>query len=264
MNRQSIGIFLSACLLSPLCMAADSDKPEKTEKPPAAHGHRGAKKIVLENGDGAVITLWNPDLSTQPLTLEHNSVTVPVTGVNNYHAVVAEKAWSGHKETVIRYEYMFGRPSHQSPARLAAAEKSEFEIVPDPIPREHYRYHSQQNWGFLVRLHGKPLANQPLTLETSHGTLQTLSSNAEGRVEFRIPDDFPDLVEGERDKRLAQFTISSEYRDEGITYTTQLNADYRINPSHWQSTRLGLLVLGIGLLTGSYLGRAKKTKGDKA
>jgi hypothetical protein len=144
---------------------------------------------------------------------------------------------------------------------LTAQQKTEFEIVPDPIPREHYRYHSQQRWGFLVRFNGQPVRDLEVRLQTSNGTHLSTTSDAEGRVVFRIPDDFPDLVEGERDRRLSQFTASSEYIQEDKRYTTQLNADYRINPSHWQSTPWGLLVIGVGFIAGGFIGRVNNPGG---
>jgi hypothetical protein len=264
MKNQSLIILISTALLSPLEVTADEPQTHNIAKQQITHSHRGPKSFDLENADGATITLWKPDLSTQTLTPVHSSVTLPVTGVNNYHVLVAEKDWGDHKEAIIHYAYLHGRPSHQSPAKIAAAQKTEFEIVPDPIPREHYRYHTLQEWGFLVRMQGSPLAGQPITLTTSHGTQHTLTTGSDGRVEFQIPDDFPDLEEGERDRRQAQFSVSSEYSQDEVNYSTQLIADYRINPSHWQSTQLGLLVIGLGFLAGGYLGRNIKNAGDQA
>jgi hypothetical protein len=245
--------------LSGMAVGADSDEAHKQPQP--SHHHRGEKRINLENADGATITLWKPDLSTQPLTLNHGGITIPMTGVDNYHAIVAEKDWGDHKEVVIRYEYRFGPPSKQSPSRLAGHQKTEFEIVPDPIPREHYRYHTQQNWDFLVRFNGNPVKDLEVKLETVNGSQLATKSDADGRVTFLIPDDFPGVIEGKRDKRMGQFTVSSEYQQDNIRYTTQLNAEYRINPMHWQSTQLGLLVVGIGFLAGGFLGRVKGNGG---
>jgi hypothetical protein len=261
MYRRLLAVVISATLLS-LCgvnHAAEGVTPPPTAE--KGHSHRGDKRIFLENGDGATITLWKPDLSTQPLTLQHGSLSMPKTGMDNYHAIVAEKDWGDHKEVVIRYEYRHGRPSKQSPSRLTAQQKTEFEIVPDPIPREHYRYHSQQRWGFLVRFNGQPVSDLEVQLETSNGTRLSTTSNVDGRAVFRIPDDFPDVAEGERDRRLSQFSASSEYIQEGKRYTTQLNADYRINPNHWQSTHWGLLVIGIGFITGGFIGRVNNAGG---
>lgn len=261
MYRRLLAVVISA---TPLSLCGVSHAADGVTPPPAAesgHSHRGEKRIFLENGDGATITLWKPDLTTQPLTLQHGSLTMPRTGMDNYHAIVAEKDWGNHKEAVIRYEYRHGRPSKRSPSRLTAQQKTEFEIVPDPIPREHYRYHSQQRWGFLVRFKGQPASDLKVSLETSNRTQLSAISDTDGRVEFRIPDDFPGLVEGERDRRLSQFTASSEYFLDGKRYTTQLNADYRINPSHWQSTRWGLLVIGIGFIAGGFIGRVNSNGG---
>lgn len=263
MYRRLIGVVIPTCMLSlsGMTFAAESGDANKSTQP--TQHHRGEKRINLENADGATITLWKPDLSTQPLSLNHGGVTIPMTGMDNYHAIVAEKDWGNHKEAVIRYEYRFGPPSKQSPSRLAGEQKTEFEIVPDPIPREHYRYHSQQTWGFLVRFNGRPVNDHEVRLQTDNGTQLSATSDPNGRVSFQIPDDFPGVIEGNRDKRISQFTVSSEFQQDDRRYTTQLNADYRINPVHWQSTRLGLLVVGIGFLAGGFLGRVKG-KGGKA
>ncbi|MES9986886.1 MAG: hypothetical protein ABW077_03160 [Candidatus Thiodiazotropha endolucinida] len=259
--HQLLGVVIPACMLSLAGVAIGAEGGDATKPPQPAHDHRGEKRIVLENGDGAIITLWKPDLSTQQLTLDHNAVTIPMTGIDNYHAIVAEKDWGDHKEAVIRYEYRFGRPSKQSPSQLVAKQKTEFEIVPDPIPREHYRYHSLQSWNYLVRFNGKPVNDLEVALNTANGTQLSSTTDSHGRVSFQIPDDFPGMIEGERDKRLGQFTVSSEYLEGNRRYTTQLNADYRVNPTHWQSTRLGLLVVGIGFIAGGFLGRVKRDGG---
>ncbi|MEW8251872.1 MAG: carboxypeptidase-like regulatory domain-containing protein [Candidatus Thiodiazotropha sp.] len=257
MYRRLLAVFIPASLLSisGAAFAAQAENPA----PEPSHNHRGGeKRIILENGEDATITLWKPDLSTEPLTLEHGAVTLPKTGMDNYHAILAEKDWGDHKEAVIRYEYRHGPPSKQSPARLAAQQKTEFEIVPDPIPREHYRYHARQEWGFLLRFQGQPVGGLQVVLQTSNGSRLSATTDASGRVKFRIPDDFPGLVKGERDRRVGDFSISSEYLQGNRRFTTQLSADYRVSPVHWQSTRLGLLVVGIGFIAGGFIGRVNK------
>ncbi|MES9839104.1 MAG: hypothetical protein ABW134_00995 [Candidatus Thiodiazotropha endolucinida] len=259
--HQLLDVVIPACMLSLAGVAIGAEGGDATKPPQPAHDHRGEKRIVLENGDGAIITLWKPDLSTQQLTPDHNVVTILMTGIDNYHAIVAEKDWGDHKEAVIRYEYRFGRPRKQSPSQLVAKQKTEFERVPDPIPREHYRYHSLQSWNYLVRFNGRPVNDLEVVLNTANGTQLSSTTDSHGRVSFQIPDDFPDVIEGERDKRLGQFTVSSDFLQGGRRYTTQLNAEYRVNPAHWQSTRLGLLVVGIGFIAGGFLGRVKRSGG---
>jgi hypothetical protein len=253
-------LALSTLLSLPsIPQAAETGEQAVEAKPKAqAHSHRGPKKLMLSNAQGAKVTLWKPDLTTQLLEPEHGAFTLPKTGMDNYHAIVAEKDWGGVKEAVIRYEYTFGPPSKRSPSELAAAVKTEFEIVPDPIPREHYRYHADQTWGFILRLHGDPVAKIPVIFESENGSRLEATSDQSGRVSFHIPDDFPDIVEGERDRRSAAFAITAETSDDGIEYQTMLTSDYRMTPSHWKSTELGLLVAGIGLITGGLIGRVRK------
>ena len=212
-------------------------------------------KFALVNSEGASMQLWKPDLSTLPLTAEHGSITLPRTGVDNYHAVVVEKDWGYLKEALIRYHYMRGKPSGQSTSKLTAAEKTTFEIVPDPVPREHQHYRSDQNWNFMLRFRGAPAAQVAVVLETSNGSALSGVSDSNGLVSLRIPDDFSQLEAGARDRRTAEFSVSAEMTQAGVTYQTQLSAEYRVNPSRWQSLSLGLFVTGIGLVAGGFLGR---------
>lgn len=246
-------------------MAAEpAEQGTAAQAKPTAHNHRGPKRLMLENAEGAVITLWKPDLTTQPLQPKQGGITLPSTGMNSYHAVIAEKDWGRLKETVIRYEYLHGPPSKHSPSELAGALKSDFEIVPAPIPREHYRYLSAHRWGFLVRLKGQPLTHIPLVLETAHGTRLQGVTDSRGYAAFRLPDDFPDVVPGERDRRSAEFAVSASTTADGITYESVLTASYGVDPAHWQSSPLGWAVVGIGFIAGGLLGRQRNQGGQAA
>lgn len=238
---------------------------------PSGHGdardhstsHRGAKKIALINAEGADVTLWKPDLTTLPLNADMMGILIlPATGMSSYHAVVAEKDWGTIRESVIRYEYLSGKPSHQSPGKLVNAVKSDFEIVPDPLPREHYRYYAGHTWAFILRLKGEPLPDTGLDLETGNGTRLHGISDTAGRVSFRLPDDFTDTAPDKRDRRSAEFTVSAATEADNLRYETLLTARYHINPSHWQSTPLGLAAVGLGLLAGGLAGRGKRS-GEK-
>ncbi len=242
-------------------MAAEQPTP-KANQAQSGHSHRGPKQLMLENAQGAEITLWKPDLTTQPLSMAHGGITIPKTGMDNYHAVVAEKDWGNSKETVIRYEYLFGRPSKHSPSELAGAVKTDLEIVPAPIPREHFRYLANQRWGFQLRLKGQPKTQTALILETAHGTRLEAVTDDNGYAVFRLPDDFPDIVPGERDERSAEFSVSAKTQDAGITYETMLTASYRMDPAHWQSKSLGWLVVGIGFIAGGMIGRQRRPAGE--
>ena len=86
-------------------------------------------------------------------------------------------------------------------------------------------------------------------------------SNQDGVVTFPIPDDFPLLESSGRDRRSAEFTLSAETRDQGVIYQSRLHAEYRVDPGHRQSTGLGILVAGIGMVAGGLLGRSAAGSG---
>ncbi len=266
MRRLTIPCLALSLLAVGAAQAAAPEGARNDAKPAQAqHGERrGAKRLMLENAEGAVITLWKPDLTTVPLSITHGAVTIPGTGMDNYHAVIAERDWGDSKETLIRYEHLFGRPSKHSPSELAGAVKADLEIVPAPIPREHFHYQSGQRWGFQVRLQGKPAVNLPVTLETANGTRLQAVTDAKGFVPFELPDDFPDVKPGERDRRSAEFVVACETTNGGIRYQTRLAATYHLSSSHWQSAPMGWAVVGLGFIAGGLLGRQKGSGGKSA
>lgn len=226
-------------------------------------GRRGAKQIRLVGADGAKITVWKPDLSTIVLGKKHvmhGTITLPRTGVSNYHAIVAEKDWGDSKEAIVRYEYLRGKPSKNSPTILSAAQKTEFEIVPDPIPRGHYHYYSGQEWDFITRFKDKPVPNLPVVFETSNGTRMEAKSDSDGRVSFLLPVDFPDLVPGKRERLSSDFMLSAEYRDGDMTYQSALSAEYQINRLNWRSVGWGSAVMIVGMVAGGFIGRSRSKK----
>jgi hypothetical protein len=265
----AIGVFSIPLLVggSALTTAQENAAPQGAKKTVQATQHmqhrRGPKQYTLAGADGAQITLWKPDLSQIPMTAKMGVITLPSTGMDNYHAIVAIKDWGDSQEAVVRYEYLRGKPSGQSPSRLTKAQKAKFEVVPKPIPRGHYHYYSDQKWDFTIRFGDRPLANHPVSLETAHGTRLSGQTDSKGDVTFLLPDDFPNVVEGVRDRRQADFAVMAEYTENGITYQSMLSAEYRINQTHWKSEPLGWLVGGLGLIVGGFLGRTKNNKGAR-
>ncbi len=240
--------------------AAAEHKTEATTAQQTQHQQhrRGPKRFALIGADGATITMWKPDLTTIPLDekhLMHGTITLPSTGLDNYHAIVAEKDWGNIKEAVVRYEYLRGKPSKNSPTILSNAVKTTFEIVPDPIPRGHYHYFTGQTWNFITRFGDTSVPNLPVVFETTNGSRIETKSDANGRFSIDIPTDFPDMLPGKKDKRKSDFSISSEYANAGINYQSSLSAEYHINRLNWRSMSLGLLVAGIGVVGGGLIGR---------
>lgn len=235
------------------------------KKPPAQamQHNRGPKRLALSNADGAVVTLWKPDLGKRELEPKMGMITLPPTGVDNYHAIVVERDWGDSVDAIVRYEYMRGKPSGESPRKLTSAVKTPVEVVPDPLPREHHRYYSRAEAAFILRYRDQVLANHPVVLQTSNGSSVNGVSDSEGRVVFQIPDDFSDVVPGERDQRGAELSVSTEYQAEGVQYNSVLTAEYRVSPEHWQSKPWGVAVAGIGFVFGGFLTRriARHKKG---
>lgn len=237
--------------------APSSTEDKKPSDRPAhsTHQGRGMKQVVLENAEGAAITLWKPDLTTAPLAAEHGHISLRPTGMDNYHAIVAEQDWGKSKEVLIRYEYMQGKPSGRSPSELTAAVKTDFEIVPDPLPREHSRYMTGRPASFLVRYRGEPLSGIPVTLTTSNGSTVQAATNADGLVRFELPDDFPVVKPGRANNRPAEMQVGSEHQADNHSYSTVLSAQYYVNPQYWQSFEVGLLIAAIGAVAGGITGR---------
>lgn len=261
-HRTVFALLAMACAASAWTAPSDTDR-KPADRPAAGSAHQGhgahtahrTKRIPLENAEGANVTLWKPDLSTAPLTAHDGRVDLNPTGLDSYHAVVAERERAGVKETVIRYEYLNGRRTGRSPAELTAVAKTDFEIVPDPLPREHARYLTANPAAFLVRYRGAPLAGATVTLDTSHGSALEAVTGADGRVRFRLPDDFPEVKPGRANNPAAELRISSTHRAGDRTYRTVLTAAYHVDPAHWQSFEGGLLIAAAGIVAGGITGR---------
>lgn len=217
------------------------------------HNRNAAKAFVLIEGERASLALINPKLNETALSAEHNRVTIKATGMDNYHALVALRSQDHLHESAIRYHYMHGKPSGESPSQLMAYEKSVLEIEPAPYAREHWRYLSNTDAKFLLRFKGEPLAAADVRLTTANGTTSQFRSDAQGMVVIPLPEDFPTVRAGRMGNRASEFILSAEHLDGTQAFTTTLSADYHVNPEHWQSTELGLAVVGGGMLFGGLI-----------
>ena len=241
--------------------AAETGGRPATPKP-QAHDHRAAKKLMLENAEGASVTLWKPDLSTQPLSFDQGGFTLPKTGMDNYHALVAERRPDATTlEAAIRFVYLRGKPSGNSPSLLTTAVKTPLDIVPAPLPREHRHYQANHDAVFVLRFKGKPLANAPVALSTANGSHLQLVTDRIGALRFTLPDDFPATEPGRENNRPAEFVLQAETERDGRTYRTSLSGEYHVDPAHWQSFELGMMVLGAGFVTGLVVNRRKPKQG---
>lgn len=215
------------------------------------HGHGRAPVVHIRDGVDAIVGLWTPELQLRPVEPSGGErITVRPTGMNNYHALVATREGAHLTEVALRYLYFNGRPAEKKPGALVAWEKAALEIVPAPLPREHWRYLSGEPVRFLVHYRGRPLANHPIDLYTSNGTLIQGHTGTDGVWEISLPDDFTAVRPGRRKNRPGEFVVRTRFGGEDRDYRTTLSAAYSVNPSHWQSTGLGALALSGGFLSG--------------
>lgn len=157
---------------------------------PAGRGDRGgasycltnlrATDVEVRNGKGG---LQEPDKAT----VEDGGFKVGTAGVGNYHWLQASEDSAAGRFTASTAHY-FANPG-PAPTAMLLVSKADLEIVPQPLPREHWRYRAGETWRFLVRFKGRPLADTGLRLETSGGTQQVLKTDANGLVKVTFPDD---------------------------------------------------------------------------
>jgi hypothetical protein len=226
-------------------------------EPGKGHSRMAPKPFVLSAAADQA-RLWQPDLAKLDLKAEKGLYRVRPTGMDNYHALVAERRSDEHTlEAAIRFVYLRGRPSGNSPRLLTTAVKTPLDIVPAPLPREHRRYHANHDAVFVLRFKGQPLANAPVTLSTANGSHLQLVSDRSGAVRFTLPDDFPETQPGRENNRPAEFVLQGEVERDGRRYLTSLSAPYHVDPAHWQSFQLGVMVLGVGFVSGLVVNRRK-------
>ncbi len=240
-----------------------------TELQPGGHGGhnpRRGKTLYLQDNAGASLWMITPTLESRPLELddEHGKLKVPSTGMVSYHALVATRQEEGLHESSLRYVYLRGKPTGRSPAEMMANNKLPLEIVPDPMAREHGRFHSQNEQEFIVRFKGKPLGDAWVGLISSNGSELEAITDAEGRVSFTLPDDFTNVRTGRSNNKPADFMLRTGYVDDGVLYRTNFSAPYSVNPSHWKSDTVGLFMLLFGFVSGIVvIRRAKPETSEK-
>jgi len=218
------------------------------------HMRNAPEVFRLIDGKDARVTLMSPDLSTVSIHPDvSGQVTIKPDGMEYFHVLIARHDTADTSTTAIQYFHSFGRPTSVSPSLLVNSAKSELEIIPDPLPREHWLYRAAHRAKFIIRFKGKPLANQVVELTTENGSRQAIKTNASGRLAITLPDDFPITHAGYRHNQPAELLLDTTYTFNGHRYRTLLSAPYIVNSAHWQSFSGGLLVAGGGMLMGGLM-----------
>ncbi|MDH5484470.1 MAG: DUF4198 domain-containing protein [Gammaproteobacteria bacterium] len=227
-------------------------KPRPAE--PGHEHHRGMGKVFTLTGfENSTIRQVTPDLDIINLGANQQQIPFKSMGKDNYHALVATRNHNGVEETAIRYIYGRGKPTGHSPKELTDLQKSTLEIVPDPIPREHWHYKAGHEAAFIVRYKHQPLASIAVSLATSHASIVNARTDARGRVVFTVPDDYKVDKPGRRENKPAELLVHVKHQHNEKNYATWLAADYEANPAQWKNTQMGALVATGGFIFGAFI-----------
>jgi len=245
-------------------------KAKKTGKQEhMGHGGRKSKQFQVNGLNLAATTeayYLMPTLEKRELTLENGLISLPRTGMENYHALVVKQIQEKSISSSVRYIYSRGRPSKVSPTKITQLQKNELEIAPILLPKEHNHYKGSESYRFELRFKGDVLADHNITFTTSNGTEETFKSNKNGQFTVAMPNDFKDVKMKRRANRPAEFILAAAYKNEGISYNATLAMPYYVNPiDYWQTQMLAVILVFIGLALGIYMLRnINKKKKRKA
>ncbi len=241
------------------------DEGKVTASKHGGHGMGENTSLHAMNLEGnSSVTLITPDLSTENLTLINNTLILPKASIGGYYALVLNHRSDNQVDSAIRYVSQQGRPSKVSPTKLTALPKTDLEIVPDPLHREHDRYTASKSYRFLLHFQGKPLANTPVTLETRNTPTQTYTTDSTGAFSITLPNDFKNVQVGKRENKPSEFLLIAQHNDTNLLYKSSLTMPYSLNPNDfWQSQTYGAGAIFIGFLGGLFLYRRTKIQGVK-
>lgn len=230
-------------------------QPIKKQSGHSHHG-RGAKSFSLVDLDKQTplsTQLIHSDLERSELDASSGTLQLKPTGKSNYHALFAIQNSDEIERSAIRYIYFNGKPVKTSPQDILNLHKASLQIVPAPLPREHWKYESRKSYRFIISLDGNPVADQPILASTAFGSDQILHTDASGVVELTIPEDFPEIIPESRATPPGELRLFTSIEVDGKRYETSLSAPYRVSPRNWKNASLGFLFIGFGGLAGFLL-----------
>jgi hypothetical protein len=239
------------------------------KKEHGGHGGRKAKQFQVNNFDSSAATeayYLMPTLEKRKLSIEGGLISLPRTGMENYHALVINQTTENSVKSSVRYIYSRGRPSKVSPTKITQIQKSALEIAPILLPKEHNNYKGSNTYEFELRFMDKILPQHTVTFATSNGTKETFKSDEDGKFYVTLPNDFKDVKMKRRANRPAEFNLAAAYVNEGISYNSTLAMPYYVNPlDYWHTQPLAIVLVFLGLVIGIFMFRnIHKKKNRKA
>lgn len=223
-----------------------------------ARGDRGDRQLVRlvpRNFAPAAVSVLGPGQDSRP---EHVAVRDDgasfraARGSGNYYWASARTETHEAVVTASTVHY-FSNPG-PAPTELLAKPKSELELIPQRLPREHAQYREGEEWPFLVRFEGRAVEGAVVALQTEPGSMDAFRTDADGVARVRFPRDMkraagPDAGQAHHGRPRAAFVLTVDHRVDGRRYLTAFNYSYA--PHAYDGRHLGA---GIGFaLLGSVL-----------
>ena len=231
---------------------------------------RGASTLRLRNSEAELVTVFGPKGGIREFQIEAGKAKIEVAdaGTGNYQWVQLREENEHHVgvAATIWYSGLAG----PSPRRLLETRRSELEIVPLPLPREHAVYRESEKWRFLVRYEGQPMTEQRLRLETENGSKSVFVTDAEGVATVSFPRDFGAKAGGAgrsggggHSRPRMAFVLSTELNDGGRHFITTFNSVYGEDVDRNKSLGWGAAFGVFGMASALPLLRRRKRKENK-
>lgn len=220
---------------------------------------------IVANSIDAYSNNIKDEKGRRQLPLEMAGARLDKPAAGGFHWLSAREE-QGDRVKVASTVHFFSERGGQNPTALFMQQKHELEIIPQPYPREHSRYRANEDWKFLVRFNGKPLATHIVLLETANGTKAELLSDSQGVVTVHIPDDFKTETRQktagshEHGRRSSDFVLATEHAEGGKTYLTAFNAGYGTDAFYQRDLAMGLGFTLLGMIGAVPLLRQRKDK----
>ena len=237
-------------------------------------GDRAVAKLAVKNLQPAELEVFAAEgpadrLQRQfPVTPEGTRIEAVTPKIGNYHWVRAREEAEG-KVTVASTAYAFGNAG-AAPTKLLLKQKSELEIIPQQLPREHGAWRESEKWQFLLRFNGQPLAKKEVRMETEFGTKTAFVSDEQGMVTVLFPRDFkpaekkPEQGGHDHGPRRAKFVLAAEHDDGGKHYLTAFNYTYSADAARDRNLLAGVGFGVFGMLLATPLLRRKKPENNNS
>lgn len=231
---------------------------------PAGRGGRQGVSYCLSNLRADAVEVWNGAGgfgSPKRLPVRESGFSVSAGKSGNYHWLQATENSELGIITASTAHY-FSAPG-QAPTAMLQLPKTELEIVPQPLPREHWRYRAGETWEFLVRFQGEPLKDAEVRLKTSGGARREYRTDERGIARVYFPlDGAGEAHAGGHDHGRSQqdrFVLTVDLKGpDGRRYLTAFNHHYGPPASAGRSLPFGLGFLALGGLIALPLAMRRK------